>query len=280
MPELSHRFGLSCSHWLSGARTGTFGGNLGIRQLSALGWAHPRNRGRRRIRHLRELTGPLLLVAGAGAACSGDEREAPGSTAAAAADEVVRTGDFASGGGVLYRMSGDELQPLVALPGAGPAADTVRECASAIPELAAARFVRLNLSPDSSRLAWETAGPGACVGAVGPEGERSRLLSRWTAAVPDTILWAPAGPYLAVWLKHAAGRRSVEVYDAAGGRRLAMPWDDDCALSEACDVNRLVWVGGTLLDVEIKLGPGELAVPFEVNVAAPAAGQEEEIADE
>ena len=193
---------------------------------------------------------------------------------------MVRTGDFASGGGVLYRMSGDELQPLVALPGAGPAADTVRECASAIPELAAARFVRLNLSPDSSRIAWETEGPGACVGAVGPEGERSRLLSRWTAAVPDTILWAPAGPYLAVWLKHAAGRRSVEVYDAAGGRRLAMPWDDDCALSEACDVNRLVWVGGTLLDVEIKLGPGELAVPFEVNVAAPAAGQEEEIADE
>ncbi len=104
------------------------------------------------------------------------------------------------------------------------------------------------------------------------------MLARWTQALPDTVLWAPSGRYVAVWLRHAGRRHSVEVFDADMGRRLTMPWERECARSQQCDVQRAAWVGGTLLDVDIRLGPGEQALPFEVNVSSAAGEPEEEVA--
>jgi hypothetical protein len=60
----------------------------------------------------------------------------------------------------------------------------------------------------------------------------------------------------------------VWVYDAVEAARLEMPWETDCAYVEDCDVERVVWLGGTLLNVGIRLGPAEASVPYEVNVAA------------
>jgi hypothetical protein len=116
------------------------------------------------------------------------------------------------------------------------------------------------------------------VGVVGLGEPAVRVLGRWSGAVPNAVLWAPAGRYLAVWLGWAAGRRSLEVFDAVAGVRLEMPWEVECGYAEACDVAEAAWLGGTLLDVEIRLGPAELPVPFEVNVADVApVGSEEEI---
>jgi hypothetical protein len=91
-------------------------------------------------------------------------------------------------------------------------------------------------------------------------------------------MWAPAGRFLAVWLTHPGQRRSLELFDAETAERLEMPWEAECGLSGGCDVSRASWVGGTLLNVDIRLGPAEQPVPFEVNVAAATpTGQVEEI---
>ncbi len=48
-------------------------------------------------------------------------------------------------------------------------------------------------------------------------------------------------------------------------------------MSDECDVASVKWLGGSLLNVEIRLGPAELPVPYEVNVAsAGLAGLKEE----
>lgn len=179
----------------------------------------------------------------------------------------MRIGGFALTEGVLYRARGDVLEPVAALPGAGAASDTLTVCAVS-PELGAIRFRELKLSPDSTRAVWGTLGPGSCVGVIGPGEPPVRVLGRWSAATPDSLLWAPSSRHVAIWLRHPSERRSLEVYDAVEARRLEMPWEVDCEYVEDCDVIRVAWLGGTLLNVEIRLGPAELSVPFEVNVEA------------
>ncbi|UCC73309.1 MAG: hypothetical protein JSV86_01715 [Gemmatimonadota bacterium] len=224
------------------------------------------------------LAAGALFVA-ATAACERPEREPPAKGEQPPAAELERAGAYAIGGGVLYRRVGGSYVPLAVLPGAGrQAPDTLEECATDIPDLGETRFEELDLATDTAWAAWVTSGPGACVGVVGLGDPAVRVLGRWTEAVPETVLWAPAGRYLAIWLARAAGRRSLEVFDALAGGRLAMPWETECDYAEDCDVAVAVWLGGTLLDVEIRLGPAELSVPFEVNVAAEAlVGPEEEI---
>lgn len=182
-------------------------------------------------------------------------------------------------GGTLFRREGGSLVAVAVLPGAGGSApDTLKECAAEIPELGEARFRRLSLGADTTSAAWATGGPGACVGVVGLGRPAARVLGHWSGAVLDRVLWAPAGRYLAVWLGWAGGRRSLEVFDTLGGARLEMPWEAECDFTEVCDVAEVAWLGGTLLDVEIRLGPAELPVPFEVNVAEVVpVGSEEEI---
>jgi hypothetical protein len=70
---------------------------------------------------------------------------------------------------------------------------------------------------------------------------------------------------------HHEQRRSLWLYDALQGVRLEMPWEFDCKYVGDCDVERVDWLGGSLLNVEIRLGPAEGAVPFEVNVEAAAS---------
>jgi hypothetical protein len=190
--------------------------------------------------------------------------------------EPVIVGPYALGEGVIYRVEGEAREALAALPGAGMASDTLRECGEDFQRVIEVRFKRLTLSPDSLWAAWETLGPGACVGVVGPADPWVQVLGQWSAARSDSVLWAPAGRYIAVWLAHARGR-SLWVFDGYEGQRLVMPWDEDCAYSNDCDVVRVMWLGGTLLNVEIRLGPAELSVPFEVNVeATPRVGAREE----
>lgn len=219
-----------------------------------------------------------ILAAAALGACTGDEGGAADSRHVVAAPDPTRVGPYAIGEGTLYSVRGEELVPLAVLPGRGVAADTLEECTGAIPELGSARFGALTLSPDPAWAAWETMGPGACIGVVGPTDPPVRVLGVWSAAIPDSLLWAPAGRFLAVWWIHPAQRRSLWVFDAISSTRLEMPWDMDCTYEEDCDVERVVWLGGTLLNVGIRLGPAEESVPFEVNVAeTPPTGTREEI---
>ncbi|MGD2152821.1 MAG: hypothetical protein PVG79_06100 [Gemmatimonadales bacterium] len=231
-----------------------------------------------RLERLRALRAATLAVALCAAACERAEREPPAQGGEPAAHTLERAGPYAIAGGALYRSAGGSLVAVAVLPDVGESApDTLEECAAEIPQLGKARFQRLSLAADTALAAWATSGPGACVGVVGAGEPAVSVLGHWSAAVPDTILWAPAGRYLAVWLSRAAGRRTLEVFDALAGTRLEMPWEVDCGYAESCDVVRATWLGGTLLDVEIGLGPAELPVPFEVNVAGavPAGSQEE-----
>jgi hypothetical protein len=186
--------------------------------------------------------------------------------------EISEVAFLAARGGILYaRREGGELIPIAALPGAGGAPDTLDGCAAAIPRLGEEGFRRLVPVPDSSRVAWQTVGPGACVGVVGSAGDRVAVLGRWSAAVPDSLIWAPDGRYLAVILAHPDAHRSLAVFDAEEEAALEMPWEAECEESADCDVSSVRWVGGTLLNVEIRQGPAELSVPYEVNVGMATA---------
>ncbi len=231
-----------------------------------------------RLESLRALAASALAVALC-AGCEGEERELPALRDEQPAVALERAGPYAIAGGALYRSEGESLVAVAVLPGAGEsAADTLEECAAEIPELGKVRFQRLDLAADTAWAAWATSGPGTCAGVVGLGEPAVRVLGRWSGAMPDTVLWAPAGRYLAIWLGWAAGRRSLEVFDVLAAARLEMPWEVECGYAEACDVARAAWLGGTLLNVEIRLGPAELPVPFEVNVAAVVpVGSEEEI---
>lgn len=166
----------------------------------------------------------------------------------------------------LYRERDGTLEVLTALPAGGETANTLKGCGAATPQLGAARFRLLVLSPDSTWAAWGTEGPGACAGVIG-EGERAvQVLAGWSSALPDSVLWAPAGQYLAIWLRQAGGRRALSVFDVVEGVRLEMPWELECGDEENCDVFDVNWLGGTLLDVQIRSGPAGLSVAYEVNV--------------
>ncbi|UCC81450.1 MAG: hypothetical protein JSW46_10540 [Gemmatimonadota bacterium] len=230
-----------------------------------------------RLESLRAVAAGVLATALC-AGCERAEREPQAQVEEPPTVALERAGPYAVGGGALYRREGESLVTVAVLPDAGKTApDTLEECAAEFPEFGKARFKRLDLAADTALAAWSTSGPGACLGVVGLGEPAVRVLGRWSAAVPNTVLWAPAGRYLAVWLGRAAGRRSLEVFDAVAGVRLEMPWEVECGYAEACDVVQAAWLGGTLLDVEIRLGPAELAVPFEVNIVdvAPLGSEEE-----
>ncbi len=226
----------------------------------------------------QEIGVSLLLLAGTLAPLAGCERDAePGTERQRErAAEIRPVGPYAVAGDALYRREDGTLVAVAVLPGAEAAApDTLEECVAEIPDLGKAHFGRLDLAPDTAWAAWATTGPGACVGVLSPGEPGVRVLGRWLAAYPDTLLWAPAGHYLAIGLARA-GRRDLEVYDAMAGRRLQMPWEFECGYEGDCDVTSATWLGGTLLNVEIRLGPAEPPVPFEVNVAAAAPATPEE----
>jgi hypothetical protein len=229
---------------------------------------------RQEIRKTLLAAGMLALATAAG--CRDNDRQA---AASAEPPEAVtlQVGPYAIGEGRLYRVNGGAPEVLAVLPGAGGGADTLWECAAAVPGLGRARFRALSLSPDSAVAAWTTVGPGACVGTVGPGDSEVRVLGQWSSASPDSLLWAPAGDFLAVWLVRPGQRRSLAVFDVVAGKRLEMPWEADCAYADDCDVEDVAWLGSSLLNVSIRLGPAEFSVPFEVNVgrAAPAAAEEE-----
>ena len=217
----------------------------------------------------------LLIALGASlaAGCGREAGEVSVDQEMQSAVEPVRVGSFGFTDGRLFRASDGVLEAVAALPEAGAAGDTLVACATVSPELGAVRFRGLILAPDSSWAAWGTLGPGACVGVIGPLEPPVQVLGRWSGATPESLLWAPAGRYLAIWLRHPGQKRSLAVYDAGAGVRLEMPWEVDCRLVEDCDVGRVAWLGGTLLNVEIRLGPAESSVPFEVNVATAGRSQ-------
>lgn len=231
-------------------------------------------------RRLRRESRRTLWVAGALAlaavGCRGSE---PKGTGAGERPDppVVVAGGYAIGERTLYRLEGDGWTPVAVLPRAGAGADTLWGCGGAVPGFGGPRFHRLSLSPDSATAAWATRGPDACVGSVGPGPDGVRVLGRWSAASPDSLIWAPAGRYLAVTLARPGGRHGLAVFDVARSRPLSMPWEAECAYADDCDVETVRWLGGSLLNVGIRLGPAEASVPFEVNVAraAPAAEDEE-----
>lgn len=224
----------------------------------------------------------LVLTCTVGTVNSGCDEKGPKTEPAGGGGvdrELTRVGGYAFGGGVLYREVGDSQIALLALPGADAARDTLPLQVGSEPALGPAHFRAARPAPDSEWLAWEVGGPGTWVGVLGPEGQRF-VLDSWSNALVDTLMWAPAGGYLAVILRHPDGRRSVEVYEVESGRRLGLPWKEDC-IAERCDLTDVGWLGGTLLDVEIRPGIDEPSVPFEVNVTdlSPASESEEATED-
>lgn len=214
----------------------------------------------------------LLALAGWGAACREGRDRVPAAERVPARQELTWVGKYAMAAGTLYRMRDGVRESVAALPGAGVARDTVVECAVLAPGLGEVRFGRLRVAPDSAHAAWATVGPGTCVGTVAAAADPSvRVLGFWPAAVTDSLLWAPGGDYLAVLLDHHGERASVAVYDAVRGVRLEMPWERECEYTGGCDVEQAEWLGGSLLDVKIRLGPAERSVPFEVNVRTAAS---------
>ena len=218
-----------------------------------------------------------LALAIAAAACRGKEGGRPESAGTAGAEEELQAGPYVTAGGVLYRVSEGGREAVLALPGAGPAPDTLALDSVSTSALGAPRFRRLALAPDSGAVAWEVGGAGAWVGVAGRTRQSVWLLNHWTDALPDRLIWSPVGRYLVVRLRHRDGRVGVEVFDTPAGKRLLLPWERECEGIDACDVTAVKWVGGTLMDVEIRLGEDEPSVPFEVNVTelAPAPGPKE-----
>lgn len=227
---------------------------------------------------------PVLLLAltlMAIGGCRGKEQGRPASNGTAPAEEELEAGPYVTDGGVLYELSPEGRTALLALPGAGPAPDTLAFDSTSASALGAPKFRRLVLSPDSEAVAWEVGGAGSWVGVAGRLTRGVWLLNHWTGALPDTLIWSPVGRYLAVQLRHPDGRASVDVFDTSVRKRLALPWQRECEGIDACDVTEVRWVGGTLMDVEIRLGEDEPSVPFEVNVSelTPVSGPKE-VSDE
>jgi hypothetical protein len=224
----------------------------------------------------------MLLVLGAvmavGTSSCGRGEERPRATEVRKVGQELKwVGDFALGAGTLYRRGNGVPEAVAVLPGAGVGMDTVVECTVHTPELGEARFRLLQQAPDSGLAAWATMGPGTCVGTLSAGDPAVRVLGYWPAAATDRLLWAPAGSYLAVWLDHHGQRGSLCVFDAVNGVRLEMPWEAECEYVGDCDIEKAEWLGGSLLNVMIRLGPAERSVPFEVNVEAAATlGTEEE----
>lgn len=209
--------------------------------------------------------------------CREREERTPAAQVERANQELKWVGGFAIGAGTLYRGRDGAPEAVAVLPGAGVGSDTILECTMHAPELGEARFQLLQLAPDSGLAAWATSGPGTCVGTLAAQGPTTRVLGYWPAAATDSLLWAPVGRYLAVWLDHPGQRGSLWVFDTLRGVRLEMPWESECEYVGDCDVETAEWLGGSLLNVMIRLGPAEGSVPFEVNVAAAASlGPEEE----
>jgi hypothetical protein len=224
----------------------------------------------------------LALMLGALAAvglvsCREGEERAPAAEVVPTNQELKWSGDYAMTTGALYRRRDGVPEAVAVLPGSGLGRDTIFECSAHAPELGETRFRLLQLAPDSGLAAWATTGPGTCVGTLLAREPYVIVLGYWPAATTDSLLWAPAGRYLGVWLDHHGQRASLCVYDADRGVRLEMPWEAECEYVGDCDVEQVEWLGGSLLDVMIRLGPAERSVPFEVNVEAAATlGAEEE----
>ncbi|HKY59955.1 MAG TPA: hypothetical protein VJP59_02995 [Gemmatimonadota bacterium] len=84
------------------------------------------------------------------------------------------------------------------------------------------RFRRVVFSPDSSRIAFSTAGAHEAVGLWSRAGQTGMFLDVFTGGRVDSLAWAPEGRFLA-WSGHSAeGIPRVSVADP-GGRRLRHP---------------------------------------------------------
>lgn len=244
-------------------------------QRYAVAVTKPVGRGAR----LAKRCGSLLLVAVAGAgfgACREGGEHVPETPTPPAQQELKRAGEYAMSPGVLYRLRGGAREAVAVLPGAEAGSDTLFECAVLAPGLGDVRFGLLEAAPDSTLAAWATMGPGTCVGTLAAGEPPVRVLGFWPAAATDSLLWAPAGGYLAVLLDHHGQRCSLSVYDAVRGARLEMPWEGECEYVGDCDIEQVQWLGGSLLNVRIRLGPAERSVPFEVNVEEAASLEMEE----
>ena len=177
-------------------------------------------------------------------------------------------------GSILVEASGS-TRVVAVLPGFGPGPDTLSGCGPPITGLRAARLELVRASPDTGRVAWTSSAPGSCLGIVEAGETPVRVLDRLSETVPDSLRWSPDGEHLAVWLLHLGGARSLSVYDVRRGRRLAMPWEEECSRREACDVVSAEWLGNSLFDVKIRMGPAEEPIAYEVNVTGLAALEEE-----
>lgn len=208
-----------------------------------------------------------------GFGCSKDDGGA-GAAARAGASAVPDTAaTFFVRGGVLYGRSARGPVALVAVFGEGPARDTLPLAwpPDVRPEagfLVGDRIAGFVPSPDSLAVVFWTSGVHSLVGATRVDASGVQVLDFLLESMPVTGLWAPVPHYVALLAVTPTGDRDVRVYELRTGDRLALPWEAECEALGPCSAVGVHWEGGSLLAVDLRVGEGEIAVPYEVDVGA------------
>lgn len=159
-----------------------------------------------------------LLIALALLVCSGCRHKTPGAQ--------PRPITFAAEGRVLYRHDGSGRTALLALDSA-----TAPAGAAIVPSrwtpapgstfsVAATSFRRVEPSPLSDWVAFETAGTHELVGIVPANGGPLKVLDFYFDSSADSLQWAPAGRYLTAFYTPPSGVAEARVYDATLGKRI------------------------------------------------------------
>ncbi|HWC05796.1 MAG TPA: hypothetical protein VG799_00965 [Gemmatimonadota bacterium] len=115
------------------------------------------------------------------------------------------------------------------------------------------RFRRVVFSPDSSRIAFASAGPNAAVGVWSRPGQIGWFVDFFPGGHVDSLAWAPEGRFLAWGGRSSGGVSRVGMADP-GGRRLDHPVLEDLA-REGRSAILQGWIGPARARVLVASGP-------------------------
>lgn len=118
------------------------------------------------------------------------------------------------------------------------------------------RFVALALAPDGKSLVFSTGGVHGFLALVIPGApERLQGLDLGFETDFTGFLWSPDGLYLAVMTAPPSGAVSVSLYNAASGRRLALPALDETFPNASYMITPVEWASALQLRLTIEAAP-------------------------
>lgn len=133
-------------------------------------------------------------------------------------------------------------------------ADRLPAAARGALELDSLRFERVVFSPDSSRVAFSTAGPDQAVGLWTRAGQIGVFVDLFRDGRVDSLAWSPEGRFLAWSGRGADGVGRVSIADPAG-RRLGQPLLEGFAREDR-SVEFQAWIGPGRARVLVPPGTG------------------------